>query len=51
MVPAQLRPRIMEVVHGSIKGGHLGIKSDGQEISTIEGQELKNRFPSFFAHK
>ena len=26
-------------------------KSDGQEISTIECQELKNRFPSFFAHK
>ena len=51
MVPAQLRPRIMEVAHGSIMGGHLGIKSDGQEISTIEWQELKNRFPSFFAHK
>ena len=51
MVPKQLRPRIMEVAHGSIMGGHLGIKSDGQEISTIEGQELKNRFPSFFAHK
>ena len=51
LVPAQLRPRIMEVAHGSIMGGHLGIKSDGQEISTIEGQELKNRFPSFFAHK
>ena len=30
------------------------IKSDGQEISTkilISGQELKNRFLSFFAHK
>ena len=26
-------------------------KSDGQEISTIEWQELKNRFPSFFVHK
>ena len=51
MVPAQLRPRIMEVAHGSIMGGHLGIKSDGQEISTIEWQELKNRFPSFFVHK
>ena len=25
--------------------------SDGQEISTIEWQELKNRFPSFFVHK
>ena len=23
-------------------------KSDGQEISTIEWQELKNRLPSFF---
>ena len=27
------------------------IKSDGQEISTIECQELKNRFPSLFVHK
>ena len=27
------------------------LKSDGQEISTIEWQELKNRFPSFFVHK
>ena len=27
------------------------IKSDVQEISTIEWQELKNRFPSFFVHK
>ena len=25
-------------------------KSDGQEISTIEWQELKNRFPSFFVY-
>ena len=29
----------------------FSFKSDGQEISTIEWQELKNRFPSFFAHK
>ena len=27
------------------------VKSDGQQISTIEWQELKNRFPSFFVHK
>ena len=27
------------------------IKSDDQKISTIEWQELKNRFPSFFVHK
>ena len=27
------------------------VKSDGQEISTIEWQELKNRLPSFFVHK
>ena len=35
------------------KGGRLEVafKSDGQEISTIEWQELKNRFPSFFVHK
>ena len=26
-------------------------ESDSQEISTIEQQELKNRFPSFFVHK
>ena len=26
-------------------------KSDGQEISTTEWQELKNRFPLFFVHK
>ena len=29
----------------------LRFKSDGQEISTIEWQELKNRLPSFFVHK
>ena len=35
------------------KGGRLEVafKSDGQEISTIEWQELKNRFPSFLVHK
>ena len=35
------------------KGGRLeaAFKSDGQEISTIECQELKNRFPSFLVHK
>ena len=27
------------------------IKSDGQEISAIEWQELRNRFPSFFVLK
>ena len=27
------------------------LKSDGQEISTIEWRELKNRFPSVFVHK
>ena len=27
------------------------IKSDVQEISTIEWEELKNRFPSFVIHK
>ena len=29
----------------------IQLKSDGQEILTIEWQELKNRFPSFFVHK
>ena len=32
-------------------GGGFCLISDGQEISTIEWQELKNRFPSFFVHK
>ena len=30
---------------------NIFLKSDGQEISTIEWQELKNRFPSFFVPK
>ena len=33
------------------RGWSPAIKSDGQEISTIEWQVLKNRFPSFFVHK
>ena len=43
---------------GRAKAGELwdvafekGFKSDGQEISTIEWRELKNRFPSVFVHK
>ena len=28
-----------------------GLKSGGQEISTIEWLELTNRFPSFLVHK
>ena len=31
--------------------GCYDVKSDGQEISTIEWQELKNRFPSCFVYK
>ena len=31
--------------------GAFCLMSDGQEISTIEWHELKNRFPSFFVHK
>ena len=27
------------------------VKSNGQEILTMEWQESKNRFPSFFVHK
>ena len=34
MVPAQLRPRIMEVAHGSIMGGHLGIKKTTDKIQS-----------------
>ena len=34
MVPVQLRPRIMEVAHGSIVGGHLGIKKTSDKIES-----------------
>ena len=34
MVPKQLRPRIMEVAHESIMGGHLGIKKTTDKIQT-----------------
>ena len=34
MVPVQLRPRIMEVAHGSIMGGHLGIKKTTDKIES-----------------
>lgn len=28
MYPVQLREQIMEVAHGSLMGGHMGIKKD-----------------------
>ena len=34
MVPKQVRPRIMEVAHGSIMGGHLGIKKTTGKIQS-----------------
>ena len=34
MVPKRLRPRIMEVAHGSIKRGHLGIKTTTDKIQS-----------------
>ena len=34
MVPVQLRPRTMEVAHGSIMGGHLGIKKRTDKIQS-----------------
>ena len=34
MVPVQLRPRIMGVAHGSIIGGHLGIKKMNDKIDS-----------------
>ena len=34
MVPLQLRPRIMEVAHGSIMEGHLGIKNTTDNIES-----------------
>ena len=32
--PVQLRPQIMEVAHGSIMGGHLGIKKTTDKIES-----------------
>ena len=32
MVPVQLRNRIMEIAHGSIMGGHMGIKKTADKI-------------------
>ena len=34
MVPVQLRPRIVQVAHGSITGGHLGIKKTTDKIES-----------------
>ena len=34
MVPKRLRPRIMEVAHGSIMRGHLGIKTTTDKIQS-----------------
>ena len=35
MVPVQLRSRIMELVHGSIMGGHMGIKKTTDKIQSV----------------
>ena len=57
MTLSQLHKNSYDLTSDSVihfdKGGRLeaAFKSDGQEISTIECQELKNRFPSFFVHK
>ena len=34
MVPVQLRSRIMELVHRSIMGGHMGIKKTADQIQS-----------------
>ena len=34
IVPVQLRSRIMEVAHGSIMGGHLGIEKTNDKIQS-----------------
>ena len=34
MVPVQLRSRIMELAHGSIMGGHMGIKKTADKIQS-----------------
>ena len=34
MVPVQLRSRIMELAHGSIMGGHMGIKKTTDKIQS-----------------
>ena len=35
MVPLQLRSRIMELAHGSIMGGHMGIKKTTDKIQRL----------------
>ena len=35
MVPVQLRPRTMQVAHGSIMGGHFGIKKTTDMIESV----------------
>ena len=34
MVPVQLRSRIMKLAHGSIMGGHMGIKKTADKIQS-----------------
>ena len=34
MVPVQLRSRIMELAHGSLMGGHMGIKKTADKIQS-----------------
>ena len=42
MVPVQLRNRIMEVAHGSMMGGHMGIKKTVDKIQSAPiGQVFK----------
>lgn len=35
MYPDQLREQIMEVVHGSLMGGHMGIKKIADKIQSV----------------
>ena len=48
---AYIIPVFLGLVSPSNEPLLIYIKSDGREISTIEWQELENRFPPFFVHK
>ena len=43
MVPVQLRNRIMELAHGSIMGGHMGIEKTADKIQGQSARYLRGR--------
>ena len=52
MVPEKLRRPIMEVAHGSITGGHMGIKKTTDKIQSVHfiGLEFKVTQPDFVSN-